>query len=132
LRPFLGFGVFGWSLVPSTILVFPIVLLCVLANNSWWMLGNREVLRNLLLRPHVLLILYLMSVLLLSPCVALGYLTIIDYGHFIFLAPLTGFVWSACLLVYGRLLGRVGWIITGGQELANRKARRRRKTASLS
>jgi hypothetical protein len=127
LRPLLGFEIFGWSLVPSAVLVFPIVLLCALANNSLWLFWNTEVLLNLLVRPHVLLILYLMSALLLAPCIALGHLTIMNYERFLFLAPVTGFVWSACLLIYGRLLGRVAWIITGGQELANREARRRRK-----
>ena len=67
---------------------------------------------------------------LLAPCVALGYLTIMYYQSFIFLAPLAGFVWSACLLIYGRLLGRVGWIISGEQEVAEREARRRRKGKS--
>jgi hypothetical protein len=126
-QPLLGFGVYGWSLVPSTVLVFPIVLLCALANNSLWLFWNADVLLNLLRRPHVLLLVYLMSALLLAPCVALGRLTILDYGQFLFLAPVTGFVWSACLLIYGRLLGRLAWIITGGQELAAREARRRRR-----
>jgi hypothetical protein len=127
LKPALGFTVFAWSLVPSAVLVFPIVLMSALSNNSWGLLWNWEVLRHLLLRPHVLLLLYVMSALLLAPCLALGYLTIADYSHFLFLAPLTGFVWSACLLIYGRLLGRVGWVVTGGHELAQRETRPRRK-----
>jgi hypothetical protein len=131
LQSTLGFAVFGWSLIPSTILVFPVVLLCALANNSLWLFWNTDVLLNLLWRPHVLLLVYVMSALLLGPCVALGYWTIMDYQQFLFLAPVTGFVWSACLLIYGRLLGRVGWIITGGHELAHREARRRRKRKRL-
>jgi hypothetical protein len=127
LRGELGFAVFRWSLVPSAIFVLPCVLLCALANNSWWMLWNTDVLRNLLLRPLVLLVVCVMSAVLLAPCVALGYLTIMYYQNFVFLAPVTGFVWSACLLIYGRLLGRVGWIISGQQELAEREARRRKR-----
>jgi len=123
----LGFGVFGWSLIPTAIFVLPFVLLCALANNSWFLFWNTDVVRNLLVRPLILLIVYVMSAVLLAPCVALGYLTIMYYQSFIFLAPLTGFVWSACLLIYGRLLGRVGWIISGGQELAEQDARRRRR-----
>jgi hypothetical protein len=68
-----------------------------------------------------------MSAVLLLPCVGLGYLTIAHYDRFLFLFPMTGFAWSACLLIYGRLLGRVGWIITGEQERAEREARRRRR-----
>jgi hypothetical protein len=128
LRPLLGSAVFGWSLVPSTVLVFPFVLFAALANGSW--IGfNSQVFVSLLVRPHVLLILWLMSALLLCCCVGLGYLTIGYYADYLFLAPLTGFVWSAGLFIYGRLLGRVGWIISGAQERAPRAGhgRRRRK-----
>jgi hypothetical protein len=131
-RSFLGNGVIGWSLVPSAILVFPLVLLGALHNNSWWMFWRWEVLRSLLVRFPVLLLLYLMSALLLAPCVALGYLTIIEYGQFIFLAPMTGFVWSACLLIYGRLLGRIAAIISGQHDKRDRAGQRRGKRKRLS
>jgi hypothetical protein len=127
LQPLLGFNVTLWSLIPTTIVVFPIVLLSVMANDSFWMFLNKDVIQGLLLRPYVLLVLYLMSTLLLAPCVALGYLTIGHYGQFIFLAPVTGFVWSACLLIYGRLLGRVAWSITGEDKRAKWEARRKRR-----
>jgi len=127
----LGFGIFAWSLVPSAIFVLPFVLLCALTNNSWWMFWNTDIVRNLLGRPVVLLVLYVMSAVLVAPCVALGYLTIMHYDSFVFLAPLTGFVWSACLLIYGRLLGRVGWVISGEHELAQHEARRQKKRKRL-
>jgi hypothetical protein len=120
-------GLIYWSLVPSTVLLFPIVLLSALANDTWWWVWNKDVVVNLLVRPRVLLTFYLMSALLLCPCIGLGYLTIMEYGQFLFLAPLTGYVWSGCLLIYGRLLGRVAWIITGEHERAERAARRRRR-----
>jgi heme exporter protein D len=53
------------------------------------------------------------------------------YDSFVFLAPLTGFVWSACLLIYGRLLGRVVWVISGEHELAQHEARRQKKRKRL-
>ncbi len=47
-----------------------------------------------------------------------------DDGHVLFLSPVTGCVWSACLLIYGRLLGRVAWVITGEHERTERMTRR--------
>jgi hypothetical protein len=69
---------------------------------------------------------YLLSALLLGPCVVLGYVTVVDYERFLFLAPITGYAWSAWLLIYGRLLGGVAWIISGERELAKRDIRRLR------
>ena len=127
LKMFFGYRVFGWSLVPTTIFVFPPVLMCALANDSRLNFWHAELLGNLLRRPGVLGILWLMSTLLLAPCILLGHLTIIEYDLFIFLFPLTGFVWSACLLIHARLLGRVGWVISGDYESARRESRRNRK-----
>jgi hypothetical protein len=131
LRGLLGPGVVGWSLLPSLVLVFPFVLLSAVANSSWFGF-NADVCVGLLVRPLVLLILWAMSAVLLCPCVALGYLAIGDYREFLFLAPLTGFVWSACLFIYARLLGRVGWIITGAHEQARRVPRKRRRRPAVA
>jgi hypothetical protein len=126
LQPALGSSVYGWSLIPSTILVFPFVLFSAMASNSW--VGfDVKVCVSMVARPGVLLILWLMSALVMACAVGLGYLTIGNYAEYLFLSPLTGFVWSACLFIYARLLGRVGWLITGGDELARRPARRRRR-----
>jgi hypothetical protein len=122
-----GARIMGWSLIPSTILIFPLGLLSSMANDSRLNILNGEVVGNSLRHPLTILILYVMSVPLLAVCIALGFLTIGNYEQFIFLAPLTGFAWSACLLIYGRLLGRVAWIITGEQEEALRDARRVKK-----
>jgi hypothetical protein len=130
LQWFLGSMAIALSLVPSTILIFPVGVLCMLANNSKMNLWNFEVASKFLARPSVWLILYTMSTLLFGICFALGYLTIGLYEDFIFLAPVTGFVWSACFLIYGRLLGRVAWIVSGAQEEAWRDARRWKRVIS--
>lgn len=132
LGPTFGFWVIPASLVPSTILIFPIVLLCSLANNSMWMFWNTEVVVSLLKRPLALLTLIGMSTWLLLPCIALGVLTIGWYERCLFLAPVAGFTWSACWLIYGRLLGRVAWVCTGGHDQALRAVRRRRKRQRVS
>lgn len=127
LGPTFGFWVVPASFVPSTILIFPIVLLCSLANDSMWMFWNTEVVVSLLNRPIALLTLFAMTTWLLAPCIALGILMIGWYQQYLFLAPVTGFTCSACWLIYGRLLGRVAWVCTGGHDQALRAARRRRK-----
>jgi hypothetical protein len=104
--------------------VFPIILLGLLSNGAHWVLfWNTALMIGLLRKPHVLAILFLVSPAICLPCVVLGYYTI---GEFlIFLAPLTAAVWSACLLIYARLLGRVAWI---AQDPGRRKTRRRRRS----
>jgi len=124
---YLGPMIIGLSLAVATIFIFPVGLMCSLANASLMNVWNSEIVGNFLLRPGVWLILYLMSTVLFGLCYGLGYLTIGLYEDFIFLSPVTGFVWSACLLIYARLLGRVAWIVTGAQEEAWRDARRWRK-----
>jgi hypothetical protein len=131
LEPMFGWRVFGWSLIPTTIFLFPICLVSGLINGSTWQLWNGEFILSFLARPLVVVTLYSMSALLLFPCLVLGYLTIVEFEKFIFLAPLTGFVWSACLLIYGRLLGRVLWVVGGEQEEADQELRKRRKLKRL-
>jgi hypothetical protein len=131
LKFVVGLQVYAWSVIPSTILVLPIFLVSGLANNSMWQLWHGEFIRNLFSKPLVLLIFYAMSALVLFPTFLLGYLTIMHYAEFIFLAPLTGFVWSASLLIYGRLLGRVLWVVGGEHEASRRGPRQRRQPKRL-
>jgi hypothetical protein len=49
----------------------------------------------------------------------------------VWLAPVAGLVWSACLLIYGRVLGRVGWVLTQ-TKAKKRKKKRRRKLDDVS
>ena len=44
------------------------------------------------------------------------------------LAPATGFVWSACLIIYARLLGRGAWVMSQiGVNVKKRRKKRRKK-----
>jgi hypothetical protein len=110
LRPMYGPVVFAWSLLASVVVVFPSVLFSSLTNNSLWLVWNTQVIVRLLRKPHVLLILFVATFLVLAPSIVLGYVTIWEMQYFTM--PLTGFVWSACVLIHARLLGRVGQIIT--------------------
>jgi hypothetical protein len=129
LLPLLRAGAFGWLalFIPWAIL-FPIVLLSALANDSPWLVWNNQVVGLLVRRPAVLGVLAAASVALVLPCFTLGYFTVLRL-HF-FLAPLTGFMWSAALLLYARLLGRVAWLAVEDNRparVAPRKRKKRRK-----
>jgi hypothetical protein len=127
LKFWLGLWIYAASLVPTFVFVFPLVLLSVLANDSGWMFVNGQVFGSLLRKPLAWLQVYLMSFLLLAPCVVLGWVTI--EWHQFFLVPVTGYVWSACWLIHGRLLGRLGWVITGAADVAAKEHRKRARRA---
>lgn len=125
LKWYVGTRIFLWGAVPAVIFVFPWVLLGGLTNGSAFAIWNREIAVRVFRHPLTVLTLYFASALLLLPCLVLGYLTIgwLQY----YLVPPTGFVWAACLLIYGRLLGRVGYILTE----ADLNAPRRKKLKKL-
>ncbi len=124
LRPRYGLVVFAWSLLASVVLVFPFVLFCALTNNSVWKVWNTQVVGRMVRKPHVLLVLFLVTAALLAGCAALGYVTVWEMQYYA--APVTGFVWSACVLIHGRLLGRVGHLISG-EDAADSPARKGRR-----
>jgi hypothetical protein len=59
---------------------------------------------------------------------SLGYVTATTSNFF--LAFVTGLGWSACLIIYARLLGRVAWVMSqSGVQVRKRRRRRRKKIA---
>jgi len=125
LRFVLGTQVFFWSLIPSFLFVFPLGLLSSLANDSGTVVWNGNVFASLVRKPLTWLQFFAVTPLLLFFCLVLGALTI--WGQLVFLVPVTGYVWSACLLIYGRLLGRVAWVISGAAEQAEAAVRRAKR-----
>lgn len=113
----------GWALasVPLVVL-FPLLLLVALSADSWLFL-NGEMLLSLLRRPLELTVVWLVSALLLFVCVWLGHEVIAEqrYG----LAPVAGLVWSAAMLIYGRLLGRLAWLASD-DEMPRRRGKRKK------
>jgi hypothetical protein len=103
----------GWflvllGLVPA--LVFPILLLSSQAARKTTTLLDRNVLRRLAVRPGALWTFYLQSSFVLGISVLLGMWTIVD--QLAWLVPVAAVVWSAALMVYARMLGRLAWVIT--------------------
>jgi hypothetical protein len=125
LRGLLRQGIIGWIvlLLPLTFL-FPLFLLSSLANHSAILLVHGKVFLYLLRKPKTACLLALMSVVLLLLAGLLGYLTIV---HVNLLVPLTGFFWATCVLIYGRLLGRVAWLIAREDAPKERPGPRRKK-----
>jgi hypothetical protein len=102
---------YAWLLPPIISAVFfPILLLSTMSSDAMWKMIDFKVVLPLLAKPHALLALYVPSWAMLGLCLVLSYETVVR-ARLEFL-PLTGAVLAACLLIYGRLLGRIGWYIT--------------------
>jgi hypothetical protein len=91
-------------------LVFPVLLLSSLSARHPLILLERKVLGRLVRSPIAVFIFYLQSAGLVAPSVLLGWWTIHDLKFQ--LLPITPLVWSATLLIYARLLGRLAWVIS--------------------
>jgi hypothetical protein len=122
-------GVFGWVLLLLPLpFLFPLFLLSSLANHSPMLVVHGKVLLYLLRRPKVTGLMALVAVVLLLLAVLLGYLTIARRNWM--LVPLAGFAWASCELIYGRLLGRVAWLIAredAPKEISGPRRKRRKK-----
>jgi hypothetical protein len=109
--------------------VFPLFLLSSLAADSTWILLDRQVFDRFRRRPQVAAALYLHSLGLWGVSVLVGYVA----GLSLLLSPVAALVWSACLLIYARLLGRVGWALTqtkGKRANSTGKKRKRKSQAA--
>jgi len=102
----------GW-LVPVMpwVLLFPILLLSSLKGGWWWHVLDGKIAGGIFRKPRALFLVCIPSVLLILPSVYLAQALIV--GRSFSYAFLSGILWSSALLIYGRLLGRAGWIIIG-------------------
>jgi hypothetical protein len=99
-----------WAVLPGLVL-FPVQLLSVLTVGSWWAILDRRIIIGLLTTPRALLLMCLPPLVLIVPCTWLAQ-QIALRGNLL-LAVAAGFVWSAFMLVYARILGRTGWLLIG-------------------
>jgi hypothetical protein len=120
------------ALVPF-FLIFPIFYLSSLAAKSRLAILDLRVVGGFLRNPRSSFVLFFVSLILGSICYELGWLLLVllflrfAWGALFALA--TGLIWSACLLIYARLLGRVAWVISqGGIKVKRRKKRRKKPT----
>jgi hypothetical protein len=119
--PGLGFWVLGpdmqwsdsvWWAFPvlSWVVCFPLLLFSSLAAHARWVLLDWRVLWGLLRKPQALFLVYPPLVAAVTICAGLGIW--IFFVPSLLQAAWVGLVWSAALIIYGRALGRAGWIIT--------------------
>jgi len=93
---------------PLLWLAYPVVVLSSFSGESPWMVLRWAVFRFLLRRPGQTLLFYFSSGVLFVVCLGLLLLTLWS-GSFL-LTPVAGVVCGASLLIYARLLGRMGWL----------------------
>ncbi len=119
----------GWLVaLPLALILFPVFLLSSMAGDSHLAILNGNVIASFLRKPLLLPVLFMASSVLAAACLGLGYLTFTTSNFF--LALPTGFVWSACLIIYARLLGRVAWVMSQiGVHVKKRRKKKRKKPA---
>jgi hypothetical protein len=98
--------------VPLWVVCFPVLLLSALTAGLWWKLLDARIVGGLLTRPLALGLMVVPGVVLMAPCFWLAH-AIIAHADFL-LALAAGPIWAMILLIYGRLLGRVGWMLMDG------------------
>jgi hypothetical protein len=105
----------------SWVVCFPVLLFSSLAGHVRWILLDWRVLWGLLRKPQALFLVYAPLVVAVTICAGLG--VWIFFMPSFLQAAWVGLVWSAALIIYGRALGRAGWIITyQGRKKSRRKS----------
>ncbi len=107
-------------------LLFPISLFSSLSAHSRWVVLRKEIVRRLARQGVALVLVWLIAGALV---IGSGMLTVFAIrADSWLLVPLAALVGPAVLLVYARLLGRVGWLIG---DRRTEQARRKRKLREL-
>lgn len=114
-----GLGVPGYVVPMPAVALFPVFLLSALASDSVWSILNGRILRGLARKPSALFAAWVPAYGLALVCVLVPLWAVL-LGYW-WLLPVTGPVWSACLLIYARLLGRVAWSISLGDVRKKKK-----------
>lgn len=97
----------------GTWVLFPVCLLSSLSGGSVWMVFRWTVLGRLIRNPLTVLSFYAVSAVLLAGLGLLGGLAVA--GPPWWLLPVAGPVLAAGWLIYGRLLGRLAWVVLQGE-----------------
>jgi hypothetical protein len=90
-------------------LFFPISVLSAMSAQSKWVLLRWAIVRDVLRVPIASAVLYLVSGLMLLTLIGLAALSFA--GSLFWLPVVFGPLAAFCLLVYARLIGRIGWLL---------------------
>jgi hypothetical protein len=93
--------------IPGLWLFLPVALLSSLSASSRWFVFRPVVVWNLLRLAPSTFIVYILSALLAGLLTALAYVTV--FRGWLVAAPVAAAATATALLIYGRLLGRLGW-----------------------
>ncbi len=112
--------------------LFPLVALSSMASSSHWLIVDRRMMVSMAKRPHVVVLLWILSGALAAGCAWLLYSLLLrtEWSIYWALPVLVGTAWSAALLIYARLLGRAGWRLS--QSFARPKIRKARPFAGVA
>ncbi|HBI44684.1 MAG TPA: hypothetical protein DDY78_17805 [Planctomycetales bacterium] len=93
--------------VPGLWIILPVAIFSSLSASSRWFVFRPVVVWNLLRLAPFTFIVYLLSAILAGLITALVYVTV--FRGWIVVAPVAGVGTATAFLIYGRLLGRLGW-----------------------
>lgn len=103
-------GSAGPILLLITLWIFPVLLLSSLSAHSMWIILDKKLLGRLLRHPSSWVLLFVYPPVLLVPNAWLIYASVgrIEMG----MVPVAGLVCAGSILLYARMIGRAGWIMT--------------------
>lgn len=112
---------------PVLWLTFPLCLLSSLSAGAFWMLLNPGLFRRAVKRPGSLVLFYGQSAIVWFGCVALFSVSVLRGGAAGTLVLVAAPAAAAGLLIYARLLGRLGWVISRARVIEARKPRAKKR-----
>ncbi len=110
LCTWLGLEVAAVVLFGISLAVLPLALLSALATDMMWNWFSAKILNRLFRRPRALGALYGYWLLILAVILPLGYAALVRSKFWA--APLLGAAVAAGALLFARVLGRVGWVLS--------------------
>lgn len=117
--------VLWWALTLfSAFMLFPIPLYSAMIAGSPWILIHPLFLSRMIQKPMAGVALYCHSLILLIPCLCIGLFLIVSLNWW--LSPIVGVIWATCILWYGRVLGRVGYVLAEEKRRVSRKKKRKK------
>jgi hypothetical protein len=128
LLPGDAFGRFFLLAIPGLWLLLPVALLSSLSTSSRWFVFRPVVVWNMLRLAPFTFMVYMLSALLAASVAGLAYVTLVC--GWLVLAPAAAVATATAILIYGRLLGRLGWKMGRLYVSKQKRIKRARSTAA--